>query len=167
MGVNSWITGQVMLHLLLLLSAAVLAQDTHFCPDGWHISEIGDEVECLLLSGVDERVTKADAAVICQFHEGWLVDMDEGRGPQKNNLIKSLINDADPGSPGIPGNQYGDLRYLLSLMPLLEHPLSHKFLQPSQLTNTNWTDWINIFSRIDFCVENNIYIISKQLTCGK
>merc|ERR1719376_847380 len=61
---------------------------------------MGDEVECLLLSGVDERVTKADAAVICQFHEGWLVDMDEGRGPQKNNLIKSLINDADPGSPG-------------------------------------------------------------------
>merc|ERR1712212_365796 len=97
-----------MLHLLLLLSAAVLAQDTHYCPDGWHISDIGGEVECILLSGLDERVTKADAAVICEFHEGWLVDMDEGRGPQKNNLLKSLINDADPGSPGFPGNQYGD-----------------------------------------------------------
>ena len=32
------------------------------------------------MSGKDERVTKADAAVICEFHEGWLVDMDEGRG---------------------------------------------------------------------------------------
>ena len=84
-------------------------------------------------------MTKADAAVICEFHEGWLVDMDEGRGdhisiiiivkiklndgdgdndfenngddddavagPQKNNLMKSLIGDADPGSPGFPGNQ--------------------------------------------------------------
>jgi len=97
-----------MLHLLLLLSASVLAQDTYTCPDGWHISDIGDEVECILLSGKDERVTKADAAVICEFHEGWLVDMDEGRGPQKNNLLKSLISEADPGSPGFPGNQYGD-----------------------------------------------------------
>ena len=81
-------------------------------------------------------MTKADAETICAFHEGWLVDMDEGRGddpdhdrdqddhgdldhddddrdhddgdgagPQKNNLMKSLIGDADPGSPGFPGNQ--------------------------------------------------------------
>ena len=33
-----------------------------------------------MLSGVDERVTKSDAETICAFHEGWLVDMDEGRG---------------------------------------------------------------------------------------
>ena len=80
----------------------IIVQDTYTCPDGWHISDIGDEVqivrclilfltnqndyiifkkvECILLSGKDERVTKADAAVICEFHEGWLVDMDEGRG---------------------------------------------------------------------------------------
>ena len=38
------------------------------------------QIECILLSGVDERVTKADAETICAFHEGWLVDMDEGRG---------------------------------------------------------------------------------------
>ena len=25
-------------------------------------------------------MTKADAETICAFHEGWLVDMDEGRG---------------------------------------------------------------------------------------
>ena len=141
-------------------------QDTYTCPDGWHISDIGDEVflkkiqsnqskwetwkysqtsclytswianinvfkvECILLSGVDERVTKADAAIICEFHGGWLVDMDEGRGgvedgddmhlnwwyvisfiiddagPQKNNLINSFIGEADPGSPGFPGNQW-------------------------------------------------------------
>merc|ERR1711936_637937 len=105
--VSLWIKVN-MLHLLLLLSASVFAQDTYTCPDGWHVSDIGDEVECILLSGKDERVTKADAAVICEFHEGWLVDMDEGRGPQKNNLLKSLISEADPGSPGFPGNQYGD-----------------------------------------------------------
>merc|ERR1719400_2876803 len=66
------------------------------------------EVECILLSGVDERVTKSDAETICAFHEGWLVDMDEGRGPQKNNLIKSLISAVDPHAPQIPGMQYDD-----------------------------------------------------------
>ena len=25
-------------------------------------------------------MTKADAETICAFHQGWLVDMDEGRG---------------------------------------------------------------------------------------
>ena len=96
------------------------------------------------MSGVDERVTKSDAETICAFHEGWLVDMDEGRGdycklilvelwkhwtrhfealgilvisimiiiiskyaagPQKNNLIKSLISAVDPHVPQIPGMQ--------------------------------------------------------------
>ena len=46
------------------------------------------EVECILLSGLNERVTKADAAVICEFHEGWLVDMDEGRGDHCKNTIR-------------------------------------------------------------------------------
>ena len=97
-----------------------------------------EKVECILLSGVDERVTKSDAETICAFHEGWLVDMDEGRGdcckliwlnnrnigfgilvinimiiiiskyaagPQKNNLIKSLISAVDPHVPQIPGMQ--------------------------------------------------------------
>ena len=81
-------------------------------------------------------MTKADAETICAFHEGWLVDMDEGRGddpdhdrdqddhgdldhddddhdhddgdgagPQKNNLIKSLISQVDPHVPQIPGMQ--------------------------------------------------------------
>ena len=36
------------------------------------------------MSGVDERVTKADAAIICEFHGGWLVDMDEGRGGEED-----------------------------------------------------------------------------------
>ena len=69
-------------------------------------------------------MTKADAETICAFHQGWLVDMDEGRGdddddddahikmmtqdgsgPQKNNLIKSLISEVDPHVPQIPGMQ--------------------------------------------------------------
>merc|ERR1712226_755497 len=90
--------------LLLALAAVASAQDTHHCPDGWHVSEIGDEIECILLSGLEERLTKADAAIICAFHEGWLVDMDEGHGPQKNNLLKELIADAAPGEPGWPGS---------------------------------------------------------------
>ena len=81
-----------------------LFQDTHYCPDGWHISDIGDDIECILLSGLEEKLTKEDAAIICSFHEGWLVDMDEGHGPQKNNLLKSLIAEAEgSGQGGFPG----------------------------------------------------------------
>ena len=41
-----------------------------------------------------------DAAVLCQFHDWWLVDMDEAHGPDKNSFIKSLISDTD-GQGGI------------------------------------------------------------------
>ena len=57
-----------------------------------------EQIECILLSGVDERVTKSDAETICAFHEGWLVDMDEGRGDyckliwlNDRNISKHLV----------------------------------------------------------------------------
>merc|ERR1712128_215152 len=80
--------------ILAALSAVTFCQDTYYCPDGWVVSNIGDVVECILLSG-EEMVTNDDASILCQFHGGWLVDMDEGRGPAKNNFLKSLISDAD------------------------------------------------------------------------
>ena len=52
---------------------------------------IKTQIECILLSGLNERVTKADAAVICEFHEGWLVDMDEGRGEDYNHYDARII----------------------------------------------------------------------------
>merc|ERR1719334_1940997 len=99
-----------MIGTLLLLVAAVSSQDTHYCPDGWIVSEIGDKVECIMLSGLKEKVTKADAAAISGFHEGWLVDMDEGWGSQKNNLLKSMIVDKEGeiGHHGGPGMQWED-----------------------------------------------------------
>merc|ERR1712240_623214 len=95
---------------LLLLVASVYGQDTHYCPDGWLVSDVGHKIECIMLSDLEERVTKADAEAICAFHEGWLVDMDEGHGSQKNNLVKSMIIDKEgqPGKPGWPGMQYLD-----------------------------------------------------------
>merc|ERR1719430_1655418 len=95
--------------LLLGLSAGLFAQDTHYCPDGWVVSDVGEKIECVRLGGLEERVTKADAEIICAYYEGWLVDMDEGHGPQKNHLLKKLIRDAEgPGTPGFPGMRYGD-----------------------------------------------------------
>merc|ERR1719430_1649964 len=97
-----------MIGTLLLLVAAVSSQDTHYCPDGWLVSDIGDKIECIMLSGLKEKVTKADAAAICGFHEGWLVDMDEGHGPQKNNMLKKMIFDKE-GEIGDHGG--GEIRY--------------------------------------------------------
>merc|ERR1712215_82589 len=95
-----------MAHLLLFLGllAGIFAQDTHYCPDGWSVSDIDGEIECILLSGLQERVTKADAEAICASHDGWLVDMDEGTGPQKNNFLKQLVSQADGREPCVTGS---------------------------------------------------------------
>merc|ERR1739838_722231 len=45
----------------------------------------------------------------CQFHGGWLGDLADSRGPAKNNLLKSLISDADDHECcDWPGPQYND-----------------------------------------------------------
>ena len=36
-------------------------------------------------------MTKADAETICAFHEGWLVDMDEGRGDHSSKMILVMM----------------------------------------------------------------------------
>merc|ERR1711892_195284 len=95
-------------HLTMMIKELVLfvavglttAQDHYYCPDGWVVSELGGTVQCILLGGLNEKVTKRDAEVLCSFHEGWLVDMEEGHGSQKNNFLKYLIDDA-VGSGGI------------------------------------------------------------------
>merc|ERR1712002_924278 len=64
---------------LLGLSVGLsLSQDTYSCPDGWIVSDVGGVVDCILLGGANEMVTKQDAEIICSFHDAWLVDLDEG-----------------------------------------------------------------------------------------
>ena len=75
------------------------------CPDGWHKVEVKDSVECVYFGGVSEGVTKADAEILCNYRGGHLVDMDESKGPTKNNAIKALLSDLMPGEPGRPGMQ--------------------------------------------------------------
>merc|ERR1711915_42261 len=81
------------LSLLGLSVGLTLSQDTYTCPDGWVISDVGGVVDCILLGGFNEMVTKQDAEIICSFHDAWLVDLDEEHGGQKNRFIANLIND--------------------------------------------------------------------------
>merc|ERR1719391_416728 len=121
---------QILLTLFVgVLAQALLPQDTHYCPDGWHVSDIDGEIECIWLSDLEERVTKADAEAICAFHKAWLADMDEGTGGQKNNILKQLVSQADGrGQPGRPGMQWDD-QWWLGATCMGEHG-SH-----------NWGDW--------------------------
>ena len=75
------------------------------CPDGWSKVEVKDSVECVYFGGLKEGVTKADAEVLCAARGAHLVDMDESRGPSKNNAIKALLSDVVPSEPGRPGMQ--------------------------------------------------------------
>merc|ERR1711915_745765 len=73
-----------------------LCQDAYYCPDGWiGIGWFGLGVNCFLLGGLNELVTKQDAEIICSFHDAWLVDLDDGwmDGGQKNRIIADLINE--------------------------------------------------------------------------
>merc|ERR1719184_322810 len=133
-----------MIGTLLLLVAAVSSQDTHYCPDGWIVSEIRDKVECIMLSGLKEKVTKADAAAICGFHEGWLVDMDEGHGSQKNNLLKSMIVDKEGeighhGGLECSGRTSGGLELLcLADMEIITGATGHGITQEARLNGMTW-----------------------------
>ena len=50
--------------------------------------DAADTIECILLGGLDETVTKSDAELICGGHDGRLVDMDEGHHGRKNQMVK-------------------------------------------------------------------------------
>jgi len=130
--------------LLTLLAVTAWAQDTHYCPDGWHVSDIDGKIECILLSDIDERVTNEDAAIICAYHEGWLVDMDEGHGPDKNRLLKRLISDAEgQGRPGWPGMQYLDQWWIGATVngPHGDHQWGN-WTWDHTGTSIEWYDWM-------------------------
>ena len=99
--------GQIITTSLAICVTLVLGQDTHYCPDGWVVADIGGIVDCILMGGVGEFVTKQDAEVLCEAHDGWLVDLDEGRGGQKNEFIKQLVDDVEGnGDGGLAGPHY-------------------------------------------------------------
>ena len=93
-------TDMFKLSITILTLALVKAQDTYLCPDGWHIADIGGVVDCILVGPMDEFVTKQTAELLCDFHDGWIVDMDEGHGGQKNQFVKKLVEEAQGGNDG-------------------------------------------------------------------
>jgi len=94
--------------ILACLLAVSHSQDTYYCPDGWSVWHYGDTTECIMLGGVQELVTKADASILCQYHDGWVVDLagDQEYTRSKNSHIKDLIVGADTGGGTPPGMQY-------------------------------------------------------------
>merc|ERR1711976_382534 len=104
--VSSRMLGKIVAASLLAL---VAGQDTHYCPDGWQVSDVGHTIECILLGGLEEKVTKHDAEIICASHNGWLVDMDEGHGGHKNDAIKRMLYEAvGQNNFGTPGFNFQD-----------------------------------------------------------
>merc|ERR1711890_113179 len=107
--------------LLTLLAVTAWAQDTHYCPDGWHVSDVGDTIECILLS-----------------------NMDEGHGGEKNYLLKKLISDAEgQGRPGQPGQQWGDQWWIGATVngPHSDHQYGN-WTWDHTGTSLDWFDWM-------------------------
>ena len=84
--------------LATVLVSYTLAQDTYHCPDGWTLEEDSTGCRCFLLSG-SESVTKRDAEILCDFHDGaWVSELDH---PGINYWLKSqLLKELPPGEYG-------------------------------------------------------------------
>merc|ERR1711973_12212 len=89
---------QVLAIAISVFLAIVQAQDTTYCPDGWDVIQghTADSINCILLGGLEERVTKKDAELICGGHDGWLVEIQAEHnghhGNHKNRDIVKLIS---------------------------------------------------------------------------
>merc|ERR1711994_934328 len=70
--------------LFLSLLCSALAQDTFYCPDGWHKYDGRAGCNCFWLAEY-EMVTRDDASVLCSFHEAYVAELD---GPALNYWLK-------------------------------------------------------------------------------
>ena len=77
--------------LFLTLSlASVMFQDTFHCPDGWDLEEDITGCRCFLIAS-KETVTKEDADILCDFHDGaWVAELDHP-GQYSETLLLSYI----------------------------------------------------------------------------
>merc|ERR1712110_236288 len=97
---------------LLLLAASALAQDTHFCNDGWDLYSTtwnGEEHHsCFYFGGTDEKVSFHIAELLCEAMGGFVAEVPYG--PSLNHWIvdKLLEYDGNPGKDTrVPmGDQY-------------------------------------------------------------
>ena len=81
---------RVLLFIASVLISSIFAQDTYHCPDGWLLEEDRSGCRCFLISG-DEAVTRDDAEVLCNFHDGaWVAELDH---PGINYWLKSQLLD--------------------------------------------------------------------------
>jgi len=126
----------------VVAALAAVAQGAS-CPDGWSKVEVKDSVECVYFGGVSEGVTKADAEILCNYRGGHLVDMDESKGPAKNNAIKALLSDLVPGEPGRPGMQW-DRQWWIGATCMGSHSEHNwgDWKWDSTSTEVEWFDWM-------------------------
>merc|ERR1711997_167248 len=101
---------RIVLASLLLLVVNCLAQDTHFCPDGWdlHHPEGKDECKCFLFANEYTRVNHADATALCNTHDGWLAEIEDGPDDDRF-IIKRLIEIWRTKKESAPAKVEGEL----------------------------------------------------------
>merc|ERR1712241_1193556 len=82
------LSGRKMRYLVILSQlCSVLAQDTFYCPDGWHKYDGRAGCNCFWLAEY-EMVTRDDASVLCSFHEAYVAELD---GPALNYWLKGEL----------------------------------------------------------------------------
>merc|ERR1712000_135996 len=131
---------------LLVLSAIfslAIAQETHHCPDAWIVNEYGAVMTCILPAEDHEKVTKGDAELICEGHDGWLVEVDENTSEGKNHWLRHLLEDLVEHEEGWHGHNYDD-QWWIGATVQGEHGDHNwgNWVWDHSNTSVDWYDWL-------------------------
>merc|ERR1712227_631120 len=128
------------------------AQDTFHCPDGWdlHAPEGTDECECYLFADNFARVTHGDASLLCESHNGWLAELEDGPGDNYwvvQKLIDLNSKRKNKRSPSVEIGELGEAHFEDQWWIGAKSYTKHDEHRPGEWiwehlnTTVDWFDW--------------------------
>jgi len=134
----------------VLLFSSVLAQDTHYCNDGWELYTTewhGQEHHsCFWFGQNNEKVTHDVAKLICEGMGGFMAEIPYGphlnywivgKLLEKNKFITKVDSEVGAGAPNY------DIQYWLGATDLSYHNIHHpgNWVWEHRNTTVQWFDW--------------------------
>merc|ERR1712038_605327 len=134
------------LFILAVFVASTLAQDTHYCPDGWelHHPEGRDKCQCFYFAEYNTRVNHADATTICEYHGGWLAEALDVHDNHwiVDQLLQRLGNEKSSLEPELEGAHHED-QWWIGAKSYTKHDEHNPGAWYWERTNATveWFDW--------------------------
>jgi len=139
--------------ILLTALACTKAQDTYSCPDGWekHAPEGEDECKCFLFADNYAKATHDDATLLCEGHDGWLAELEDGPGDnywvvgklKERHSKKRQMEGKDDNDNGILTGPHFEDQWWIGAKSYTKHD-EHRpgeWIWEHLNTTVEWFDW--------------------------